>query len=53
LIIPKFDTTNCGAYLATFGRQENMMRCKQLSGEVAAMLADITEQSIEKLAVKI
>lgn len=36
-------TTNCGALLATFGPQENMMRCKQLSGEVAAMLAEIID----------
>ncbi len=37
-------TTNCGALLATFGPQENMMRCKQLSGEVAGMLADILDE---------
>ena len=37
-------TTNCGALLATFGSQENMMRCKQLSGEVAEMLADIIDE---------
>ena len=37
-------TTVCGALLATFGPQENMMRCKQLSGEVAAMLADILDE---------
>jgi len=37
-------TTNCGALLATFGTQENMIRCKQLSGEVACMLAEILEE---------
>ena len=37
-------TTNCGVLLATFGPQENMMRCKQLSGEVAGMLATILEE---------
>ena len=37
------ETTNCGALLTAFGPQENMMRCKRLSGEVAAMLADIIE----------
>ena len=36
-------TTNCGALLSTFGPQENMMRCKRLSGEVASMLAEIIE----------
>ena len=36
-------TTNCGSLLEAFGPQENMMRCKQLSGEVAGMLADILE----------
>lgn len=39
--VQEHGTTNCGALLATFGPQENMMRCKQLSGEVAGMLADI------------
>jgi C_GCAxxG_C_C family probable redox protein len=37
-------TTNCGALLATFGPQDNMMRCKQLSGEVAGMLVDIINE---------
>ena len=37
----KYATTNCGALLAKFGLQDNMMKCKRLSGEVAAMLADI------------
>jgi C_GCAxxG_C_C family probable redox protein len=38
-------TTNCGAILATFGPQENMIRCKRLSGKVAGMLAEILEES--------
>ena len=37
-------TTNCGALLATFGPQKNMIRCKRLSGEVACMLAEIFEE---------
>jgi C_GCAxxG_C_C family probable redox protein len=37
-------TTNCGALLATFDPQENMMRCKRLSGEVASMLVQILEE---------
>ena len=37
-------TTNCGGLLATFGPQENMIRCKRLSGEVASMLAEILEE---------
>jgi C_GCAxxG_C_C family probable redox protein len=36
-------TTRCSALLETFGPQENMMRCKQLTGEVAGMLAEILE----------
>ena len=36
-------TTNCGALLSAFGPQEDMIRCKQLSGEVAGMLASILE----------
>jgi C_GCAxxG_C_C family probable redox protein len=42
--VQEHGTTNCGALLATFGPQENMMRCKQLSGEVAGMLADIIDE---------
>lgn len=42
--VQEHGTTNCGALLATFGPQENMMRCKQLSGEVAGMLADILDK---------
>ena len=39
----KYGTTRCGALLEVFGPQENMMRCKQLTGEVAGMLAEILE----------
>jgi len=46
--VQKHGTTNCGSLLETFGPQENMMRCKQLSGEVAGMLANILEEH-EKL----
>jgi C_GCAxxG_C_C family probable redox protein len=42
--IQEYETTNCGDLLAMFGPQENMMRCKQLSGEVAGMLADIINE---------
>ena len=42
--VQKHGTTNCGILLETFGPQENMMRCKQLSGEVAGILADILEE---------
>jgi C_GCAxxG_C_C family probable redox protein len=42
--VQEFGTTNCGALSATFGPEENMMRCKQLSGEAAGMLADIIEE---------
>ena len=40
----EYGTTNCGALLATFGPQENMMRCKRLSGEVASLLMEILEE---------
>jgi C_GCAxxG_C_C family probable redox protein len=36
-------TTRCSALLEAFGPQENMLRCKQLTGEVARMLAEIHE----------
>ena len=42
--VQEHGTTICGALLATFGPQENMMRCKQLSGEVAGMLAEILDE---------
>lgn len=42
--IRQFETTNCGTLLEKFGPQENMMRCKKLSGEVADMLANIIEE---------
>ena len=40
-------TTNCATLLNTFGPQENMMRCKQLSGEVASMLGKIIDERNE------
>jgi C_GCAxxG_C_C family probable redox protein len=42
--VREYGTTNCGALLASFGPQENAMRCKKLSGEVACMLADIIDK---------
>ncbi|UCD78917.1 MAG: C-GCAxxG-C-C family protein [Desulfobacterales bacterium] len=42
--VHEYGATNCGALLATFGPQENMLRCKKLSGEVADMLVDIIEE---------
>lgn len=40
----KYSTTNCAILLTIFGPQENGIRCKQLSGEVASMLAEILEE---------
>ncbi len=42
--VQEYGTTNCSALLAKFGPQDNTMRCKQLSGETAGMLADIIEE---------
>ena len=39
----EYGTTRCAELLEIFGPQEKMMRCKQLSGEVAVMLAEIIE----------
>lgn len=36
-------STRCSALLEAFGPQENMRRCKQLTGELARMLAEILE----------
>jgi len=43
--IRSYGTTNCGSLLAKFGPQENMMRCKQLSGEVAELLTKIIKEA--------
>jgi C_GCAxxG_C_C family probable redox protein len=42
--VQEHGTTKCCALLATFGPQKNMLRCKQLSGEVADMLTDIIDK---------
>jgi hypothetical protein len=47
----KYATTNCGALLVKFGWQDNMMKCKRLSGEVAAMLADIVGEGYLELCL--
>jgi hypothetical protein len=36
--------------LAKFGRQAKMIRCKQLSGEVATMLADIIGEGTKDIS---
>ncbi len=41
--IIRFETTCCDSLLKRFGPQNDMMCCKQLSGEVADMLADILQ----------
>ena len=38
-------TTICGVLLTLFHPQDNMGRCKQLSGEVAGMLASVLEEN--------
>lgn len=40
----EYGSTNCGALLGKFGPQENMERCKRLSGETAAMLCTLLEK---------
>jgi C_GCAxxG_C_C family probable redox protein len=42
--VQRYGTTHCGTLLANFGPQEDMIRCKQLSGEVAGMLVEIIEE---------
>ncbi len=39
----EYGSTNCGAILELFGEQENMTKCKRLSGRVAGMLSEILE----------
>ena len=42
--IREHGTTQCGKLLDAFGPQENMQRCKLLSGETADLLADLIEK---------
>jgi C_GCAxxG_C_C family probable redox protein len=42
--VQKFGTTRCGCLLADFGPQEDEIRCRQLSGEVADLLMDVLER---------
>ena len=48
MFIKKFRTINCGMLLDNFGPQENMMRCKQLSGETTQILSQIIENELYK-----
>jgi C_GCAxxG_C_C family probable redox protein len=43
--VKTYGTTNCGALLNGFGPQQDMIRCKQLSGEVADILARIIRET--------
>ena len=43
--VQAYGTTTCGAMLAGFGPQQEMRRCKRLSGEVAGMLWEIIEDA--------
>ena len=40
----QYGATSCPALLIAFGPQKDMMRCKQLSGETASLLAAILEE---------
>lgn len=40
----EFGASSCNAVLDMLGPQENMSKCKQLSGTVAGMLSDILEK---------
>lgn len=37
-------TTNCAQLLERLGKQENMLKCKKLSGQVAGMVWDILQK---------
>jgi C_GCAxxG_C_C family probable redox protein len=45
--IRKYGTTKCSILLESFGDQDNMMKCKKLSGEIAYMVADLIEEAKE------
>lgn len=42
--VAEFGASNCNSVLEELGPQENMNKCKQLSGTVAGMLSDILEE---------
>ena len=42
--VTELGASNCKSVLEKFGPQENMNKCKQLSGTVAGMLSDILEE---------
>ena len=42
--IEEFGSTNCGTILSRLGEQKNSMKCKQLTGKAAGILADILTQ---------
>ncbi|MBU1584845.1 MAG: C-GCAxxG-C-C family protein [Proteobacteria bacterium] len=42
--VAEFGASNCNSVLELLGPQENMNKCKQLSGTVAGMLSDILEK---------
>lgn len=42
--VEAFGSSVCKDILETFGAQDNMMRCKRLSGQTAALLHDLIER---------
>lgn len=43
--VAEFGASNCNSVLEKLGPQENMGKCKQLSGTVAGLLADILDEN--------
>ena len=39
--LEEFDSTQCGALLNAFGEQENLMKCKRMTGRAAGLLVEI------------
>jgi len=44
LFLAEFGSTNCAVILQTLGEQEKFIKCKQLTGRAAEILAGILEQ---------
>ena len=44
----KFGASNCKSVLEGLGPQENMDKCKQLSGTIAGLLSDILEEKADR-----
>ena len=46
-----FGSSNCGVLLKQYGEQEDMMKCKQMTGRTAGIIADLLAERAERKSV--